>query len=193
MNKLHFDAEKHIYTYNSSVIPSVTQVIGDLLPFQYADVWKAQRGKAIHACAAMIANDKQFVYDHRIDGYIDAIYKFFKEVNPVVIETEMMLASKKYRFAGTLDLFGIISGRHVILDYKSYLDEDRIGLQLAGYSLLLAETGNIIKYGYGVQIKADGNYSMTRQLNLKKYQREFLVLRSAYSIRERLGYIRIGG
>ena len=184
--EIKFDEASHTYTVGGSKYPSVTQIINDIIPYQYpiAD-WYLQRGHAVHACAAMIANGVEFDYDGRIAGQVAAIYKFFKEVNPEVLYSEKMVYSKVYRFAGRYDLIAKIQDRFVFVDYKASIDIERIGLQLGGYSIA---TLPIVTHGVGVAIKEDGNYSMTKIIDLKNYRREFLAMRAVYGIRDRLGY-----
>jgi len=184
--KIKFDEKSHTYTVGGSKYPSVTQIISDIIPYQYpiAD-WYLQRGQAVHACAAMIANGIEFEYDGRIAGQVAAIYKFFKEVNPEVLSAEEMVYSKTYRFAGRYDLIAKIQGKFVFVDYKASIDIERIGLQLGGYSIASFAP---IWHGVGVAIKEDGNYSMTKIIDLRNYRREFLSMRAVYGIRDRLAY-----
>ena len=188
--EIQFDEITHTYTVGGSKYPSVTQIINDIIPYQYpiAD-WYLQRGAAVHACAAMIANGVEFDYDDRIAGQVAAIYKFFKEVNPKAISAEGMVYSETYRFAGRYDLIAKIQDKWVFVDYKANIDIERIGLQLGGYSMAQVPSEiNIVNHGVGVAIKEDGNYSMTKIIDLKNYRREFLSLRAAYAVRERMGH-----
>ena len=77
---LEFDAATHTYTANGKVVPSVTQIISELLPMQFkCDDWYLQRGSAVHACAAMIARGANFDFDERISGQVAAIKKFLEK------------------------------------------------------------------------------------------------------------------
>ena len=182
---LEFNEETHTYKLDGKVIPSVTQIIDELLPTNYKpNDWYLQRGKAVHACAAMIARGVDFVSDSRIDGQVRAIEKFFKEVKPEVFGVEIKLVSKSYRYGGTYDLAARIDGKYVLVDYKGTVEIERTGLQLAAYSRLCIP---LIVYGIGVEIREDGTYKMTEPIKLKNYYREFLALRATYGIRERLG------
>lgn len=182
---LQFDEENHTYKHFGKIVPGVTQIIGELLPMQFkCDDWYMTRGRAVHQCAAYIAKGIDFHYNHQIAGQVAAIRKFFAEVNPQILNIEERVYSIKQRYAGTYDLSAIIGKKHCLVDYKSSIDIERIGLQLGGYSAAMPEP--CADYGIGVQLKEDGNYSMTQMINLKNYRREFLALRSVYAIRERL-------
>jgi len=182
---LQFDETTHTYFWDGKKIPSVTQIINELLPIQYKpDDWYLQRGQAVHRAAVFIAREIDFEYDERIAGQVAAIRKFFKEVRPEILEIEKTVYSKIYRYAGRLDLYVKIGTKFCLVDYKSSISIERIGLQLAGYSLAMLP---VVINGVGIAIKEDGTYSMTKPINLKKYQREFLALRATYGVRERLG------
>jgi len=182
---LTFDESTHTYSRFGQRVPSVTEIINELCPMLFKpDDWYLQRGTAVHACAAMIAKGVDFEHDERISGQVEAIRKFFREVKPKVIESEMMIFSNTYRFAGTYDLMAKIGGKTYLLDYKASISIERTSLQLAGYSLCATPT---VTNGIGVHIKEDGTYSMTAPINLQPYRREFLALRATYAVRERMG------
>lgn len=182
---LEFDQASHIYKLDGKIIPSVTQILGELVPIQYKpNDWYLKRGRAVHACAAMIARGELFNYDDRIKGQVHAIQKFFDEVRPEILAVEKMVYSKPYRYAGTLDLYVKIGTKFCLVDYKSSISIEHIGLQLGAYSLAMFP---IVINGIGIAIKEDGTYSMTEPINLPYYRREFLALRATYAVRERLG------
>jgi hypothetical protein len=175
------------YELNGKGIPSVTEIISQVLgnPFHYVDEWYLTRGRAVHKCAAMIAEGKEFKNDPRIDGQVAAIRKFLEAYQPEIIEIEEPKIHKVFRFAGTLDLLARIAGKkpRVIIDYKS----SRSGtdeIQLGGYG----ELWNI-NLGMIVELGQDGNFKASKIIELKKYRREFLSCRSVYGIMERLGLL----
>ena len=180
-----FDPIKHIYRLDGKIIPSVTQILNELVPIQYkAGDWYLQRGRAVHAAAAFIARGIDFDFNEQIAGQVAAIRKFFAEVKPDVKFAEERVSSRLYRFAGTLDLYAKIKNRYCLIDYKSSISVEHIGLQLAGYAITFNRE---VISGIGVAIKEDGTYSMTEPIRLHHYEREFLALRATYAVRERLG------
>lgn len=50
---------------------------------------------------------------------VEAFQKWHKETNPVFIETERVLYSLKYNFAGTCDAVAVIGGKRILLDFKT--------------------------------------------------------------------------
>lgn len=179
-----FDQETHTYTIAGRTVPSVTQVLNDLIPSFQADEWYLQRGTAVHACCAMIAQGKAFEHDPQIAGQVAACRRFFAEVKPVVMDVERRMYSTRYWFAGTFDMLCDIDGKLLLIDWKASIGES-LPYQLGGYSLLNEmSTGRLdVKYGAGVQLNDDGTYKMTRVYDLRSYKNGFLALLSAYNIR----------
>jgi hypothetical protein len=189
---LTFNEATHKYFIDGQSVPSVTQILNDVLPYQFTvDDWYLERGQVIHACAVLVGKGQKFEHDDRIAGHVKALYKFWKEVKPSPMMFETKVASLKYRFAGTFDLLAVFNSKLCLFDYKSSLDIERTALQLAGYALAREEcqkTQKQFKYGIGVEIKENGKYKMSKIINLTNYKREFLALRAVYAIRERMAY-----
>lgn len=185
MAQVDFDRETHTYKLDGKFIPSVTQIINEILPMNYnPHHWYLQRGTAVHACAAFIAKGVEFEWDERISGQVTAIRRFFNEVKPDVLGVEEVVFSKTYMYGGTYDLWCKIGTMNCLVDYKATMSIDLVGLQLSAYELAVSP---YIKYGIGVEIREDGSYSMSEPIVLDKYKREFLSLRAVYAIRERMG------
>lgn len=185
---LTFYRAKHEYRLDGARLPSVTEIISDLIPGFQAGEWYLERGTAVHACAAMIAQGQEFEYDPQISGQVAACRRFFAEVKPLVMEVEYRVHSRPYQFAGTLDMLALIDGLPAVVDWKAHVDQ-RCGWQLAAYAMCLP--GPQIKIGYGVQLNEDGTYKMT-PFKLAPYAREFLAMRAVFGIRERMGLTKRG-
>jgi hypothetical protein len=187
--KIDFDQATHIYKIDGFPVPSVTQIIRETVGIGWgAAEWYLTRGRAIHACAAFIAQGKEFKFDDRLTGYVAALKKFFAEVKPIDCMSEMPVGCSFYRYCGTVDLVCTIGSYRAIIDYKHSFDKYRIALQLGGYSVAIKEaSGFDIKIGFGVQIKENGTYQMTDKIDLRTPRNEFLALRTTYAVKERLG------
>ena len=75
---IDFDPIAHEYKIHGQPVPSVTQIISEVIGHGWsAAKWFLDRGKAIHACAAFIAEGKKFKYDERLVGYVQALERFF--------------------------------------------------------------------------------------------------------------------
>lgn len=189
--KLEFDAKTHRYLVDGEPVPSVTQIISAVLGQSWmAADWYLQRGRAVHACAALLAQGLDFSYDPQIEGQVKALRRFYSEVHPEVISTEEKMASAVYRYAGTPDLICLIEGTKTIIDFKASIDEERTALQLGGYAVLYGEQHKKpLHYGRGVEIRADGKYQMSKKINLRQARREFMALRGTYGIMERMNLL----
>lgn len=188
LKKVELPDGSHKYFLNGFQVPSVTDIIKHTIGVGYdAEDWYLIRGRAVHACAALIAQGKEFRYDPQIENQVRAIRRFFEEVKPEVMLVEQAVHSTLYRYAGTIDLLAQIGKNKVIIDYKASIDKDRLLLQLGGYCQALNEEyGMNIQLGAGVHIKDNGNYNITEFYNLRSSIREFLALRTTYKIKEKL-------
>lgn len=176
----HFDSETHSYRLKERRLPSVTQVLRALLGEVWqASEWHLQRGRAVHACCALVAGGREFTHDERISGQIAACRKFLANYQPEILEVEQSHYSRLYQYAGTPDLVCRIQGKRSVVDYKASLTAS-VELQLAGYAELVD-----CRYGLGVELHEDGSYKSTELMDLKQARREFLTLRSAYGILDR--------
>lgn len=180
-----FDEETHEYRIDGRVVPSVTQVMGEILgqPWQ-ATEWHLQRGRAVHACCALIAEDKEFENDPQIDGQVEACRKFMKDSGAYIEDIEKPLYSVQYNFAGTPDLI-TSEGHKIIIDYKATLTK-AVEIQLGGYGILKPKA----KFGLGVQLNDDGTFKLTHLIDLKRPRQKFLGLLSAYNTKKGLGMIK---
>lgn len=180
-----FDATTHTYRIDGVAVPSVTQVLSDLIPGWQASEWYLQRGTAVHACAAMIARGVEFDHDPAIDGQVMACKRFFAEVRPHVIRTEYQVFSQKLGFAGTFDLECSVQDTVCLIDWKASFGA-ALPYQLAAYSVAYDECGGYpIRHGYGVQLNEDGTYKMSCVYDLRNYRNGFLALLSVYKIRRK--------
>ena len=186
----HFDAASHSYTINGRPVPSVTSVLGDLIPGWKASDWYLQRGSAVHAVAALIANGKTFVHDPQIDGQVSALRKFFRETGVTPLAVEFPVFSERYQYAGTLDLLAFWANEKTVIDFKASLTPS-VPYQLGAYALAYDDSPNSgrtpIRFGLGVEIQEDGNYRLSEVFNLKRYQAEWLALLTTYNVRRRCG------
>jgi len=176
-----FDESTHTYRIDGRKVPSVTQVLGDLIPGWKASEWYLNRGQAVHACAAMIAQGIEFEHDPVIDGQVRACRKFFAEVKPTVYKVESPVYSELYNYAGRYDMLADIGGKMAIVDWKASLSP-ALPYQLAAYGL-----EGCANYGCGVVLKDTGEYSMTEIYDLRRYKQGWLSLLGAYNIRRKCG------
>ena len=182
-----FDPILHRYAIDNRPVVSVTQALQEVfsLKYWYATDWHKDRGRAVHACAALIARGKQFKHDPQITGQVAACRLFFKENEIEVLEVEKPLFSTIYNFAGTPDLICIIKGHKCVVDYKASMT-DLVFIQLGGYAVLKPE----VTHGMGVELREDGKYKCTKIVKIARFRNEFLSCLSVWNIRKRLGLIK---
>lgn len=144
-----FEPDSHTYRdEHGRVLPSVTQVLAPLSANAYRGVSQevmeraAEIGTAVHK---MIELDVQGVLDESslhpsIEQYLPAWRRFLLESGFEVLGSEMRVASRRYGFAGTLDLYGLLHGKHSLIDAKRVAQVQRTtGPQTAGYEIALRE------------------------------------------------------
>ncbi len=180
-----FDPITHTYRINGRPVPSVTQVLGDVLPGWKASEWYLQRGSAVHAAAAFIARGQEFDFDPAITMQVFALQHFFSQVAPVVLAVEQQVYSEPHQYAGTYDLLCEFGGRRVLIDFKSTLGPS-VPYQLAAYGALCPDKRGT-RWGAGVEIRDDGTYSMSEVYDLQRYHAGWLALLATYNIRRACG------
>lgn len=176
-NAFHFDEHTHTYYLGAEPLPSVTQVLSDLIPSWKAGEWYLQRGRAVHACAALIVEGKDFESDPRIAGYIQACREWYRVCQPTECRTEVRLFHPLHRYAGTADLFCKLGGKKCVIDWKSTIT-GAVPYQLAAYAFIEG-----VRWGAAVRLGEDGHYSMSFMWDLSRYTQGWLGLLTAYRIR----------
>jgi len=123
---INLNKEKHIYTVDGSVYPSVTTVLKsvgyvnlDRIPHQILE-YKRELGTNVHL-ATQYCDEK--ILDEVTIGeaekpYFEGYTKFLLENQPEILGIEQHLVSKKFRFAGTPDRIVIITGDKGVLEIK---------------------------------------------------------------------------
>ena len=182
-----FDPILHKYHIDGRPVPSNTQMIKEILgeAIWSASDWYLERGRAVHACAAMIAQGKRFKHDPQVTGQVAACRLFFAENDIDVLEVEQSIYSAMYQYAGTMDLHCRFKGRDTIIDWKSALSPVA-EIQVGGYAIERPDA----KWGLIVALQENGKYKAGKMFRLAQRKNEFLALRSVYGMRQRLGLIR---
>ena len=130
----------------------------------------AVRGTEVHGYAERLSKGERIddVPDH-LAGHVESCVKFLDEWRIAPVHTELLIGSRTYRYAGTLDLIADLpDGRRALMDYKTTASGiwPETALQLAAYRYAdfyvgsdgreypMADLG--INCTYGVWIRADG-------------------------------------
>jgi len=168
---LVYNDEKHLYTWNGLETPSVTQVLSRVA-VKNGEHWNsisgsefitdhtaAEFGTAFHEVAHCIIRNVKCEYDPVLEPWVRGFKKFMKEngIHPhnfwmyENVVTEKPLYSKKYRYAGTADLYLGIStefcNSSVVYDWKTSVQfQDHFRMQLAAYDQLIKENYGVRKH-----------------------------------------------
>lgn len=174
LDKLTYNDERHEYRYAGDLVPSVTQVLAPLSAAEYRGVdpalmeRAAQLGRAMHR---MIELDIKGDLD--ADGLSDLLVPYYTAwlnfralsgFEPIL--SEQFVYADRYRYAGTLDMFGRLRGRLVLIDAKRTSAVPRTaGPQTAGYEMALRAckpeiTGGASIDRYALHLQTDGKWKL---------------------------------
>lgn len=176
---LTFNSKTHTYRVNGRKLTSVTQAIKDNFgePPWYND-YNAAKGIALHQAIHFynMGTLDQRTLNKEIRGKFEAYKLFRAQTRFQVIDSEIQLYSKKYNFAGTIDIAGEPwdSSNLTIIDIKSSI-EPKVEIQLGGYSILYSEhRGRVVNRAAALELKNDGSYNIKWFKDLKRARRIFL-------------------
>src|SRR3990167_5158183 len=185
MADLQFDFEKHEYTVDGVLLPSVTQLLSEFgiqdfsnIPFDRLE-YKRVLGTAVHLACQYL--DEQVLDESSLSKeilpYVNAYKKFCEITGFEPRHTELKMYSKKYRFAGTLDRQGLFEwkGKELesIIDLKCTWElYPSTAAQTAGYALLFEENFPAIKIKarFGLQLNQNGNYEIEEYTDAQDLQ-----------------------
>ena len=167
--RLVFDEDRHIYTYEGHIYPSVTEICAPLQSFDDvspAVLQQAQRrGTQVHEYTQLIdygVTAEELEVEPELAGYVLAYMRFLRDYKPEWTMIEQPLVSVRRYYAGTLDRFGKIDGKHWLVDLKTTAQPKRPTLiswacQLVGYGQMLE--CDIYRF-VDLQLKKDGTYRL---------------------------------
>lgn len=167
---IEFNEERHEYRLDGAVVPSVTEIIKPLSDFSNVPEeqreFKRQIGKALDAAITLYERqDLDFdTLDEQVLPFFEAWLAFKKDTGFRVILNQVIVFSRKLRFAGTLDILGTRTpdspNPDELIDTKCVWTMDpATGVQTAGYGIACFESLGIrLKKRGGVQLLRDGTY-----------------------------------
>lgn len=145
---IQFDEATHSYKLDGAPVPGVTSILAPLSAAEYrgvsAEVMEraAMLGRAVHK---MIELDLRRVLDE--DALDELLRPYLAQWRAFLtlsgfdpLLSEAQVASRRYGYAGTLDLFGRLNGDAALIDAKRTAAVPRTaGPQTAGYEIALRE------------------------------------------------------
>lgn len=124
MDELCFDKEEHRYTLNGEEVPSVSEITRFLSRELYSDVdplvleAAAERGTAVHEASEQLEKDGKAELPEKYLPYLKAYLSFLKEKTPNWEAIEWQVHNGTL-YAGTIDRYGMLDGKRVIVDLKT--------------------------------------------------------------------------
>jgi len=168
---LEFNEERHEYTWNGVIVPSVTQVLQVLGGYEGIPKMilrkAATRGTAVHKATELYdlgTLDWGTVSDE-IFGYLEGWMKFMDDKKPELLSVEKLNYHEKLGFAGAMDRTMILDGKKSILDIKSSFKlMPATAPQTAAYLEMenqhIKKSADKFKKRYGLKLTKDGNYEL---------------------------------
>lgn len=162
--RIDFDPVEHRYRLNGQPVPGVTSILEPLQKLDDipADILAAagEFGRHVHE-AVHLYNLDNLAFDQldpRLALYVDGYRQFLRDSKMQVLLSEFRVASPKFGYCGTLDLYGILNKRKALIDVKSTAALPRsVGLQTAAYEQALRETtGDTVNRRYCLHLKPGG-------------------------------------
>lgn len=162
-----FDPATHTYSIKEETVPSVNQIletIGVIRRNRHSP-GRMERDTVVRQAIEFDIDGSldEGTLDAGLRGYLTAWRRFRKEVNPIIVATQLPVYFPRYRYAGNLDLLVRLpaGGDAVILDVHPDRVPMWVGLRLAGYGMALdVSVGVIARHRYALQLKPDGNYTV---------------------------------
>jgi hypothetical protein len=128
---------------------------------------------------------------NQIDAASNAIIKwhyFADKHNIQVLGSEMVLVSEKHRYGGTCDIYAMLDGVPTLIDLKTGKGIfDEMATQLAGYKLLLEESGKPVQRTIIVRIGRNDNEGTEPEVKdfssvIKLHENRFLLCKELYEL-----------
>ena len=167
-NLIFFD-EGHRYTVDGVEVPSVSEVTRFLAREVYSDVNQtaldaaATRGTNVHKATEALDKFGQVEVDDEALPYLKAYVAFRKEQNPEWEKIEWPV-NNGLLYAGTIDRYGLLGDRHVILDIKTTarIDRPHKVVYTAAQNLyrMAIQEKHAVDAIVILQLKKDGTYKM---------------------------------
>ena len=151
-----FREADHTYWRNGLRYPSVTEILkeeGFMPNAEWINEWYLDRGTYVHR-AIQLYNKGELLekdLDERLAPYLDAWRQFKANSQIEIIESEKMVYSKVWHYAGRLDIFCKINGGDSISDLKSGVVDAATALQLAGYAKSFENYYGIKRFGLSLK------------------------------------------
>ena len=176
---LTFDSVTHTYLLDGEKVPSVTEILkgAGFIDTTWYKQSGTNRGTAVHEATEFIDRGDMAQEDFESEdwyGYVQAYAAFKAETGFEPVYIEEQLAHPQWKYAGTLDRIGRISGEMVLLDIKTGSAANWHGIQLAAYDQMVGGllTGPL-KNRRVLRLRKNGRYSLDKKGKLRGRETPF--------------------
>ena len=169
MANLIFYDEAHRYTVDGEEVPSVSELTRFIAKEIYGEVNQtildaaASRGTSVHKAAEALDKFGKVEVDDESLPYLKAYLAFLKEKKPAWEKIEWAVNNGNL-YAGTIDRYGELDGRKVIVDLKTTanIDKGHRVLYTAAQNLyrMAIEADHPVEAIYILQLKKDGTWKL---------------------------------
>lgn len=154
--KIDFNEADHSYRLDGQPVPGVSEIIEASYDFRFVsqEALEASRdlGKKVHKTIELHEGGRlnRATLDPLLDGYLVQWERFKADMGYLPEASEVLVASKRFMYCGTLDSHGLwLSGfvsnvaeeRAALVDIKTGAEYPGHRLQTAGYKLAATEMG----------------------------------------------------
>lgn len=186
--RISFNADRHEYRVTNVfgvdlIMPSVTQLLklGGAYPGKWAfKKSHSDRGTAVHLATQYYDEGDldESSLAPEIVGYVEAYKKFRMQVPIKIMARELMVFSRTYQYAGTIDIVANVGGVWTIFDIKTGVPSKASPVQTAAYALALAEDHALVdEYNVAskiaraaIHLQKDGKYRIHKFENELDYE-----------------------
>lgn len=169
MARLLFYDDTHRYTVDGEEVPSVSELIRFITRELYTDTPQyfmegaAARGTLVHKATESLDEFGKVECEDDIAPYIQAYVSFLKDYQPNWEKIEWPICNGS-QYAGTVDRYGELDGKKVVLDIKttqsiSGMHKLLYGAQLTLYKMAV-ELERPVEQLMVLQLKKDGSYKL---------------------------------
>ena len=123
--RIEFDEERHIYTVDGKVVPSVTDICNPITSEHYGAINAAilemasRRGTAVHEATQLIDLGVMPEDDPEVDAYVNAYLDFLLDYKPKWEYIEYIGYNADMGYCGTIDRAGQVGNEFWVLDLKT--------------------------------------------------------------------------
>lgn len=168
MATLLFFDQGHKYTVDGQDLPSVSELCRFLSREIYGDINQytldaaADRGTRVHKATEALDLYGKVDVDDDILPYLQAYLDFRKEHQVTWEKIEYATYHPEDGYAGTIDRYGVLDGKRVIVDYKttSVIHKPLCTATLNLYRRTMVRNGFQVDALFILQLKKDGKYRL---------------------------------